>query len=263
MIFQAIILGLIQGVTEFLPISSSAHLLLVPYFFDWPDPGLGFDVALHWGTLLAIVFVFGKDYWRYAKAFFRTLYKANSWTDYDSRLAWLLILASIPGAIFGLIFEQQVETMFRDPLVTVFTLAGFGLILWLVDKKSNHQGTLTELSWLKALGIGVAQALAIIPGVSRSGATITAGLLVKLDREAATKFSFLLAGPIIFGAGLVALRHIGKIDAPVIVGFISAFISGIVAIKFLLKYIASHNFKLFVWYRYLLAIIVLLTIILK
>ncbi|MCL5435601.1 MAG: undecaprenyl-diphosphatase UppP [Patescibacteria group bacterium] len=260
MFLQAIILGIVQGLTEFLPISSSAHLLLVPYFFNWQDPGLGFDVALHWGTLLAVILVFWKDYWRYTKAFFRTLYKKDSWTDHDSRLAWFLILASIPGAIFGLLFEKQAETVFRDPLVTVFTLAGFGLVLWLVDKKASHEEKLEGLTWLKALGIGVSQALAVIPGVSRSGATITAGLLTKLDREAATKFSFLLSGPIIFGAGLVALRHVGHIDAVLIVGLVSAFVSGIAAIKFLLKYVSTHSFDLFVWYRYILAFIVLLVI---
>lgn len=259
MILQAIVLGVIQGLTEFLPISSSAHLLLVPYFTGWTYKGLSFDVALHWGTLVAVLLIFWKDYWRYGKAFFRTLHRKDSFSDPDSRMSWFLILGSIPAAVFGLVLEEQAETVFREPLITVFTLSGFGFILWLVDKKARHTEKLEGLTWLKALGVGLAQAIAIIPGVSRSGATITAGLLCKLDRESATRFSFLLSGPIIFGAGLVALRHVGKLDAALIFGFLSALVSGFVAIKFLLKYVSTHNFNAFVWYRYTLAALVVLT----
>lgn len=263
MILQAVILGIIQGLTEFLPISSSAHLLLVPYFTGWEYQGLSFDVALHWGTLLAVVLVFWKDYLRYFRAFFRTLYKKDSWTQPDSRMSWFLIIGSVPAAFFGILFEKQAETVFRNPLITVFTLSGFGFILWLADRIAKHAEKLEGLTWLKVLGIGLSQAIAIIPGVSRSGATITAGLLTKLDRESATRFSFLLSGPIIFGAGLVALRNVGKIDAALVVGFLCALASGIAAIKFLLKYVSTHNFNIFVWYRYLLAAVVLLTMIYK
>ena len=275
MILQAVILGIVQGLTEFLPISSSAHLLLVPYFFKWTDPGLGFGVALHWGTLLAVIFVFWKDYWRYAIALFRPLPPSapspglgrdgerSKYSNSDRKLAWFLILGSIPAAVFGLLFEKQAETVFRDPLITVFTLAGFGFILWLVDRKAKHTEKLEGLTWLKTLGIGLAQAIAIIPGVSRSGATITTGLLTKLDRESATRFSFLLSGPIIFGAGLVALRHIESVDTALGVGFLSAFVSGVAAIKFLLKYVSTHNFNIFVWYRYALAAVVIMVFLLR
>jgi len=261
-VYHAIVLGIVQGLSEFLPISSSAHLLLVPYFFKWHDPGLSFDVALHWGTLLAVLAVFWKDYWRYAGAFFATLYTKDSWKNADSKLAWFLIIACIPGALFGMLFDKQIETIFRSPLITVFTLAGFGFILWLADKKAVHKEKLDGLTWLKALGIGLSQAVALVPGVSRSGATITAALLCKLDRQAAVRFSFLLSGPIVFGAGLVALRH-ASFDAAFLWGFLAAAISGFAAIKFLLKYVTTHSFNMFVWYRYLLAATVLLLIIFK
>ncbi|MBI4054299.1 MAG: undecaprenyl-diphosphate phosphatase [Candidatus Doudnabacteria bacterium] len=260
MIIQAIILGIIQGLTEFLPVSSSAHLYLIPYFFDWDYRGLGFDVALHWGTLAAVLFVFRQDYWRYLKAFFLHLPTSARFQNPDSLLAWFLIVGSLPAAVFGVILREQAETLFRHPLITALTLAGFGFILWLADRKAVHDQPLEQLSWMKVLGIGLAQAIAIVPGVSRSGATITAGLLCKLSRQAAARFSFLLSGPIIFGAGLVTLPEITGLTAPLVAGFLAAAGSGAFAIKFLLKYLISKDFRIFVWYRYALAVAVLLTL---
>ena len=274
-IFQAIILGIVQGFTEFLPISSSAHLYLAPRFLRWEDPGLAFDVALHWGTLLAVLAFFGKDYWRYAKALFKwTPHLASRQTRghplpqgerenivADARLAWFLILASVPGALFGWLLEDQAATTFRNPLLQAVTLSLMGLILWFADRPARPRKSLADINWKNSLFIGFSQALAIIPGVSRSGATITAGLFSKLDRETSARFSFLLSGPIIFGAGLVALRGLTTINAALVAGFIASAISGALAIKFLLKYLASHNVNLFVWYRLALAVLIVILVV--
>ncbi|MBI4049844.1 MAG: undecaprenyl-diphosphate phosphatase [Candidatus Doudnabacteria bacterium] len=251
-IFQAVVLGVVQGITEFLPISSQAHLLLVPYFLKWNYQGLGFDIALHWGTLLGVLAFFGKDYWNILTG------------KMGSKMFWYLVLGSIPAAAAGFLFEKQAETIFRSPLITVFTLAGFGFLLWLADRNPSLNPSPRQesevLNWKKVLGIGLAQAIAIIPGVSRSGATITAGLFSGLSREAAARFSFLLSGPIIFGAGLVASRDLVSITAPLIAGFLAAAIAGFLAIEFLLRYVSKNNFNVFVWYRLVLAVAVLLTI---
>lgn len=267
-VLQAIVLGITQGLTEFLPISSSAHLLLVPYFFHWPDPGLSFDVALHWGTLLAVVVLFAKDYRDYFFGFMRSVPKIfkNLILTQAEKLSWFLLLGSVPAAVVGFLVQEQVETTLRSPLVTVFTLAGFGFLLWLADHKykpalfegpTSQGSAFFSLTSLKAFVIGCGQALAIVPGVSRSGITITAGLFTGLNREEATKFSFLLSGPIIFGAGLVALRHLDGINAPLIAGFFSSAVAGAFAIKFLLRFVSKNNFSIFIWYRYLLAVIIL------
>lgn len=245
-IFQAIILGIVQGFTEFLPISSQAHLYLVPYFSGWDYQGLGFDVALHLGTLFAVLLIFGKDYWRFVTQ--------------ERMMVWYLVLGTLPAAVAGLLLRPYAEDLFRHPLIMVFTLAVFGLLLWWVDRKSRAAGETPRLNWKMVLLIGVAQAIAIVPGVSRAGITITAGIFfASMSREQAARFSFLLSGPIIFGAGLFELSSLGTPSLPFIAGFISATLSGIVAIKFLLGYLAKHGFNMFVWYRLLLAGIVLLT----
>ena len=258
-IFQSIFLGLIQGLTEILPISSSAHLFLFPYFFGWEYQGLGFDVALHWGTLLAILVIFWKDYWSYFKAAF----SMREEDAFNKKIVWYLVLGSIPAAVLGYLFEEQAETVFRSPLVMVFTLSIFAVLLWVADKKNSkfaHRAQSSQefslLSWTKVLFVGFAQAIAIVPGVSRSGATMTAGMFSHLSRSEAARFSFLLAGPIIFGAGLVALQDLSKIDASLVVGFLTAAISGFAAIRFLLKYLVSNNFRIFIFYRFLLALVI-------
>ncbi len=242
---QILILGLVQGLTEFLPISSTAHLILLPWFFRFPDPGLIFDIALHLGTLLAIVIYFWRE-WREIIMTRRPL------------LIFILI-ATIPGIIFGGLLESKAETIFRAPLLLAVTLAVFGLILWLVDKKIGHLGDLGNLDKKKALFIGLWQALAIIPGVSRSGATMTAGLLVGLKREAAVKFSFLLSAPIIFGSvsvGFYKLVSRGgeSIGAwSFIIGTFASFMAGLLAINFLLNFVKTRSFLPFVIYRLILA----------
>jgi|SRR3989344_6238641 len=241
-IFHAIILGAIQGLTEFLPISSSAHLYLVPYVFGWDYQGLGFDVALHWGTLLAVLAVFGKDYIRFLRK--------------DRRMVWLLVLGCLPAAVIGFFFKDQAETVFRHPLVSVVTLVGFAWLLNLADKKTGEEN-LNVLDQKKTLAIGLAQSLALVPGVSRSGITMTAGMFSGLTREAAAKFSFILSGPVIFGAGLVALPDVTQVTGQLAAGFLAAAVSGFLAIKFLLKYLNRHGFKVFVWYRVILAVVIL------
>ena len=252
MLFQAIILGVVQGLTEFLPISSSAHLYLLPKFFNWNYEGIGFDVALHWGTLLAILMIFWRDYW-------------NALTG-ERRLLWFLVIGSIPGALAGYFLESQAETIFRTPVLTAAMLAGFGILLWVADRRNSpkapsliKEGVGGVLDWKKSLFMGAAQALAIVPGVSRSGATMTAGLFSGMTRQQAARFSFLLSGPIIFGAGLVALPD-ASVDASLIAGFLAAAVSGFLTIKFLLRFLSSHSFNAFVWYRLALAVIILLTV---
>ena len=278
-VFQAIILGIVQGLTEFLPISSQAHLLLLPYFLKWDYQGLNFDIALHWGTLAAVLVVFWKDYWRIIRAVISPLpdpphqgegKKKNISSPSmgedkgggDRKLAWFLIVATIPAAVLGYILKEQAETTLRNPITTVITLSVFAILMLVADRRvRGAEEGLNSLTLQKSLFIGFMQAMAIIPGVSRSGATITGGLFFGLSREAAARFSFLLSGPIIFGAGLFALQDLVEINSFIIAGFIASAVSGILAIKFLLKYLSTHDLKVFVWYRLALAGIILLSLI--
>lgn len=274
-IFQAIILGTVQGFTEFLPISSSAHLYLLPYFFDWDYQGLGFDVALHWGTLLSVLLIFRKDYWKYLRAVCPYSHQGRGSSflfvgddqgeEADKSMAWYLVLGSIPAALIGFLLKDQAESLFRSPWVIFVTLTAFALLLWVSDKKIEVGSSDSEarINWKKVLFIGAAQAVAIIPGVSRSGATITAGMFASLSRRQAARFSFLLSGPIIFGAGLVSIPDLGGITPPLIFGFIASAISGFIAIRFLLKFISNHSFNTFVYYRYALALVVLVILLIR
>jgi undecaprenyl-diphosphatase len=249
-VIQAFILGLAQGLGEFLPISSSAHLILIPWLFKWPDPGLTFDVALHIGTLLAVIAFFWKDW--------VTLFKHGLGSGIktpEGRLFWFLVIASIPGAIIGALLEKQAETAFRSPLIIAIMLLVMGLVLYLVDRYgAKHQHGET-VSFSQSLIIGVSQALAIIPGVSRSGITIASGLFLGLTREDAARFSFLLSTPIIAGAGFLKLRHLSSaaINPPFLVGVFTSAIIGFIVIGFLLRWLRRNSFLPFVWYRLLLA----------
>ncbi len=259
-IMHALVLGLVQGLGEFLPISSSAHLILVPWLFGWPDPGLAFDVALHWGTLAAVVAYFRQDLWLLAKGFWASLFRSTrDLRQLHQRMAWLLVVASVPGALAGKLLEQQAEHAFRNPLLIAAALGGFGLVLLAADWFGRKLKTLEHIRWWEAVLIGCGQALAIIPGVSRSGSTIAAGLALGLQRADAARFSFLLSAPIIFGAGLVNLRHLGAGGDPAApaLGFLAAALSGFLAIRYLLRYVARHDFRIFVWYRLALAAAIL------
>ncbi len=208
--FQAFILGLVQGVGEFLPISSSAHLIVLPYILDWKDQGLAFDVALHWATLLAVVFYFRRDIFHIVKGFIHSLVPSTRdlQNNIYQKLAWMLLLGSLPAALIGRLFETTIEAKFRNPLIPIVTMTLFGLVLLAADKWGKKTKRVDDLSFGKALFIGCLQTLALIPVVSRSGSTITAGLFTGLTREAAAKFSFLLAVPITLGAGLLKLPDI-------------------------------------------------------
>lgn len=258
---QSIILGLVQGLGEFLPISSSAHLIIVPWLFRFPDPGLSFDVALHVGTLIAVVLYFWRDWVDIIlSGLSKKQFQSLSGMNYSKNLFWFLVIATIPGAIFGYLFEDKAETVFRSPLLIALTLSTLGLILYLIDYYHVHRKKISEMTWVDSLWIGLSQAIAVIPGISRSGATITTGLLLGLDRESAARFSFLLSTPIIFGAAIFKLPYLfgAGLNFYLIAGMLSAAVSGYIAIKYLLKIVEHSSYVIFFWYRLGLAAIILI-----
>ena len=264
-IWQAVILGVVQGLAEFLPISSSAHLIIVPWLFGWQDDGgVAFDVALHWGTLVAVIVVFWRDWIRLITAGLRSLSRGLL-KEPDARLFWALVVASVPGAILGKLLNHLAEDKLRQPLLIAGTMAVMGMLLFVADRVGKKNQDAAQIGLPRAFGIGVAQAAALIPGVSRSGATITAGLFMGYDRESIARFSFLMSTPIIFGAGLVKLpellRHIkagdtGITAAAVAAGMIAAAITGVFAVRFMLRWLRGHTYGLFAAYRLLVAVVI-------
>ncbi len=250
--FEAIVLGAVQGLAEFLPISSSAHLVLVPWLFRWTDPGLVFDVALHLGTLLALLIY----YWRDWVAMGASLFNGDR---ERRRLLMMLIVASIPGAVIGMLFEKQAESTFRSPLLIAIALAALGIVLWMVDRSAPQSRKINDVTLGDALLIGFSQAFAIFPGVSRSGSTITAGRLLRLERADAANFSFLMATPIIAGAGLFEGRHLihEGVTSDVVAGFVTAAIFGIIAIAGLIRFVRTRTYEPFAWYRVVVAAFVI------
>ena len=250
---HAIILGIIQGLTEALPISSSAHLVIVPWIVKWHYQGLSFDVALHIGTAMAFIVYFFKDWMgMISSAFTRDRIFRNN-------IFWFIVIATIPGALVGLILEKKAETVFRSPLLIAAMLLIFAVILWLADHLGKKQKSMEQVDLKTAFVIGLAQAIAIIPGVSRSGITMTAGLFKGLSRETAAKFSFLLATPIIIAAGVLKLSklHASDLNVAFWAGVISSAISGFIGIKFLLNFVKRSNLNIFVFYRIVLAVTIL------
>jgi undecaprenyl-diphosphatase len=260
--FQALVLGLIQGLTEFLPVSSSAHLSLAPWLFRWQDPGLGFDVALHFGTLVAVLWYFRAE-WGKLIAAAMSMIRNRSVRTVEEKRVLFLILATIPGAIGGFLLEKQAETTFRAPALTASVLIIMGVVLWAADRFASMDRELTGMRWLDALLIGVSQVFALIPGVSRSGSTITAGRVLKFDRQSAAVFSFLMSMPIIAAAvvlkGPEALRTNG-FSAPLVIGVVASAVSGWLAISILLRYVSRHSYGIFAVYRIVLGIVVLVII---
>ncbi|MEW6171974.1 MAG: undecaprenyl-diphosphatase UppP [Bacillota bacterium] len=252
-------MGIVQGLGEFLPISSTAHLVLVPWFFQWRDPGLAFDVALHLGTLVAVVAYFWRDWLVLAISGLKGM------KNREGRLFWYLVAATIPGALGGMAFEHHAETIFRAPLLVGVMLILMGAVLYAADHYGGRARGIWRLGWLDALLIGCAQALAIVPGVSRSGATIAAGRFLGIEREAATRFSFLLSTPIILGAGVFGLKDIGAVDLNTSfwVGVLTSAVAGFGAIAFLLRFVTTRNFNIFVWYRGALGLLVILTALMR
>jgi undecaprenyl-diphosphatase len=256
---RAIALGVLQGLGEFLPISSSGHLIVAPWLFGWPDSGLAFDVALHVGTLGAVAFAFWRDWARLIAAGLHGVVKGRPLADADGRLLWYLAAASVPGALAGLLLEGWAETAFRSPALVALTMALMGVVLWLADRRAGRAVEEEAMSLRDALLIGLAQALAIVPGTSRSGATISMALFLAHSREEAARFSFLLALPITFGAALVKVPELfrgGSDTAPVVAGMLAAAVSGFVAIRFLLSYVRTRDYRPFVVYRFAFALLV-------
>jgi undecaprenyl-diphosphatase len=260
-LFHAIVLGLIQGLTEFLPVSSSAHLYLTRWLLNWEDPGLAFDVALHFGTLVAVLWFFRAEWIRLVTSFFSILRKRRIETPEERRVVYLVV-ATIPGALAGLALNEYAESTFRSPLIVGTMLIVAGLVLWLVDRFAPKTHPLERMTMRDALIVGLAQAFAIIPGVSRSGSTITAGRAVGLTREATAVFSFLLSMPIIAAAvvleGPEALRAAGGDYAPLIVGVLASAFSGWLAISLLIKLVSRHSYGVFALYRFVVGIVILL-----
>ena len=257
---KAIILGIIQGIGEFLPISSSAHLILVPYLFGWEQSGMSFDIALHFGTLMAVLVIFFKDWW---KLFMGAVNKVTKGKDsFDNKMFWYLVVATIPGALLGFLLNDVVENVFRQKIWLIASaLAIMGVLIYLGDKWADkHYRIETEFKHItlkQAFIIGLSQALAIIPGFSRSGTTILSARLMGLSKSAATKFTFLLSVPIIFGAFILDVGSL-SINIETIVGILTSFIVGVFSIKFLLNYIKRHDFSVFAIYRVVFAIIILI-----
>lgn len=258
-VFQSLVLGLIQGLTEFLPVSSSAHLSLAPYLFGWPDPGLSFDVALHFGTLIAVLWYFRREWAKLIGAAVSVVATRKVDTIEKKRVVFLII-ATIPGAIGGLLLEKKAETAFRAPALTAIALIVMGIILWLVDRFASQERKLEGMTWIDAVVVGCAQVVALIPGVSRSGSTITAARWLKFDRESAAIFSFLMSMPIIAAAvvlkGPEVLRT-GGFGIELVVGVLASAISGWLAISVLLRYVSTRSYGIFALYRVLLGIAVL------
>lgn len=269
-LFEPIILGIVQGITEFLPISSSGHLVIMPWLFNFQNFSLTFDVALHFGTLLAIVVFFWNDWVRIFRSAFSTeSKKADSYkleaSSYPKNLLWIIIFATIPGVIAGVLLEKQAETIFRNPLLIAINLAVFGIIIWAIDRYSKKSYQLKAVSYKLGFLVGLAQMLAIVPGVSRSGSTMAAGRAIGLTRPDSARFSFLLAAPIMLGTAIYQSRHVTleMADLGFFLGIITSAIFGFIAIKYLLKYLQKGNYAIFTWYRIVLAIIVVVVYMLR
>jgi undecaprenyl-diphosphatase len=257
-VFQAVVLGVLQGLAEFLPISSSAHLALAPWAFRWEEPGLAFDVALHVGTLAAVLWYFRRDWIALARAAVASL-RERRLAGEDGRRLGLLVVGTVPGAAIGYAFEHQAESVFRAPELTASALIVMGVILWVVDRRAGRARSLGSMRWRDAVLIGLAQACAIVPGVSRSGATITAGRALGFDRGGAATFSFLMSMPITAAAAaLKAPQALSAPDlTPVLVGMVAAALSGWLAITVLLRFVQTRGLGIFAVYRVILGLAVL------
>ena len=270
-LWQAVILGIVQGVTEFFPVSSTAHLILAPWLLHFPDPGETFDVALHAGTLLAVLGFFFMTWVRIIGAAFGARIDihtgrpiAGRELNTQRRLLWYLVLATIPGAVIGYLFDKQIESTWRNPLIIAASLIGVALIMAWADRAPAQNKDFENTSAGEAWWIGCAQAIAVIPGVSRSGATITAGLFSGLTREAATRFSFLMATPIILAAVVFKAHAVHKMGgipaamhAPFVAGVATSAIVGLASIALFIQFLKSRTFTLFVWYRIALGILII------
>jgi len=277
---QAVILGIVQGLTEFIPVSSSAHLIIIPWLLGWNDPALTslpFDVSLHLGTLIAVLTYFAADWLRLIRAGIASIAERSIGTDPDRRLAWYLLIACIPGGIAGVLFEGTINDWFHTSgapirpdamLIMAVIIIMLGALLLLAEQLARHVRLLEAFTLKDSVLIGLAQAVAVFPGVSRSGSTITAGLALGLKREAAARFSFLLSAPIIAGAGAKSLLEIyGNLQSGTLaqselilfpIGVLAAALSGYLTIRFLMRFLQNHSANVFVYYRWALAAVIIL-----
>jgi len=263
-LLEAIVLGIVQGLTEFLPISSTGHLRIVPSFLGWEDPGAAFTAVVQLGTMAAVLLYFREDLIRIARAWLDSVRDRGRRRDLDARLGWYIVLGTIPIGVFGVLFKDQIENGARDLYLIGTALIVFGLIMYVADHMATRRRQIEQVETKDGFWVGMAQALALIPGVSRSGATITAGLFLGLDRAAAARFSFLLSVPAVVLSGLFELasiihddegQHVGA--GSLVVATSLAFVVGYASIAFLLRYLTTHTLSVFVAYRVVLGAIVL------
>jgi undecaprenyl-diphosphatase len=263
-VLEAIVLGIVQGLTEFLPISSTGHLRIVPAFLGWEDPGAAFTAVTQLGTMAAVLLYFREDLTRIAIAWWRSVWDRRLRGGLDARLGWYIVLGTIPIGIFGVLFKDQIETGARDLYLIGVALIVLGLVLLVAEKVGTRERSIEQIRTKDGFAIGLAQALALVPGVSRSGATITAGLFMGLDRPAAARFSFLLSVPAVVLSGLLELGTILSEDdedgtglLALVVATLMAFVSGYAAIAWLLRFLSTHSTVIFVVYRVALGAVVL------
>jgi undecaprenyl-diphosphatase len=258
---QAIVLGIVQGLTEFLPVSSTAHLRIVPAFLGWPDPGAAFTAVVQLGTMAAVLLYFRADLWRIARTWFASLRRPDLRSELDARMGWYIGLGTVPIAIFGFIFRDQIESGGRNLYLIGTTLIVLGFVLLWADRVGRRNRELDRIQARDATVIGFAQAAALVPGVSRSGATISAGLFRGFDRESAARYSFLLSVPAVVLSGLFEARKIGESGGaavlPTVLATVLAFIVGYASIAWLLRYLVRHSVAVFVAYRVILGSLVL------
>jgi len=253
-LFQAVFLGILQGLTEFLPISSSAHLRIFPELFGWEDPGAAFTAVVQIGTEAAVLLYFWRDIWRIGSTWVRSLFDRDLRTHQDARMGWFIIVGSIPIVLLGIAFKDVIERDFRNLWIIATALIALGIVLAIAERVGRKTQSIERLNWRDAVLLGLAQAAALVPGVSRSGATISMGLFLGYEREAATRYAFLLAIPAVIGAGLFELPEIphGAEEygvGPTIAATVAAFVVGYATIAWLLRYVSTHSYAPFVIYR--------------
>ena len=260
--FEAIVLGIVQGLTEFLPVSSTAHLRIVPAFAGWEDPGAAFTAVTQLGTMAAVLLYFRHDLWRIGRAWLDSVPNPELRGGQDAKIGWFIVIGTVPISIFGLAFRNQIEDGARDLYLIGTALIVLGIVLLIAERVSDHERSMEQLNWRDGITIGFAQALALVPGVSRSGATLTAGLFLGLKREAAARFSFLLSVPAVVLSGLFQLPDIfdgegAAAMVPTTIATLFAFVAGYASIAFLLAFLQNHSTYVFVGYRVALGAVVI------
>ena len=260
--FEAVVLGVVQGLTEFLPISSSAHILIISQLFGWEDPGAAFTAVTQIGTEMAVILYFRKDIWRIISTWAQSLLKPALRGNIDARMGWYVIIGTLPIAILGVLFQDQIETIARNLWLVSFTLIFFGLVLGLADRIGRKSQQVDDLNIRDGILYGIGQAFALIPGVSRSGATISMGLFLGYTRAAATRYAFLLAIPAVMASGLYEATKIGEGPTPdwgpTILATVIAFVIGYLVIAWLIRYISANSYMPFVIYRIGLGVLVII-----